>query len=139
MFIRGTLYTDGGARGNPGPAGIGVVLRWTDDHGQHEQAYKEYIGATTNNVAEYRALCKGFALAKGKGATHVECFLDSELVVKQLNREYRVKDKELQALFLQVWNCASAFTRCVFRHIPREENSQADALVNEAIDDALKN
>ncbi len=139
MKIQGTVYTDGGARGNPGPAGIGVVLRWVDDYGSHERMYKEYIGETTNNVAEYRALDSALTLARDVDIEDLTCHLDSELVVKQLNREYRVKDKELQALFLKVWNHASTFTRCVFQHIPREENSRADTLVNEAIDDALRN
>ena len=134
MHIKGTVHTDGGARGNPGPAGIGVVLAWEDDYGRHERMYKEYIGEATNNVAEYRALNHALTLAKKFDIEELTCYLDSELVVKQLNREYRVKDKELQQLFLQVWNLSSTFTHCRFHHIPREQNTRADALVNEAIE-----
>lgn len=148
------IYTDGGARGNPGPAGIGVVIlrgyvfpepsstavggvppvggrRVTDDvlweHG-------EYIGSTTNNQAEYRALIRGLEKAKELGAVEVRCFLDSELLVKQLNREYRVRDQGLAPLFMKAWNLAQSFQRISFTHIPREKNKRADALVNRALD-----
>lgn len=134
MLIHGTLHTDGGARGNPGPAGIGAVFTWTDDYGHHEREVQEYIGETTNNVAEYTALIRGLAIALEHDVQELTCFLDSELVVKQMNREYRVKDKDLQSLFLKVWNLSQSLKRCIFRHIPREENKRADTLVNAAID-----
>ncbi len=128
-----TLHTDGGARGNPGPAAIGYVLT----HGSSVAAkHGETIGETTNNVAEYTALIQGLAQAKTLGATHVDCKLDSLLVVEQLNRNYKVKDANLAKLFTQVWNLAQQFTKVTFSHIPREQNAAADALVNQALDAA---
>ncbi len=126
-----TLHTDGGARGNPGPAAIGYVIareqEVIDEHGQT-------IGDTTNNVAEYTALLRGLERALQLGATHVDCKLDSLLVVEQLNRNYRVKDATLAQLFTKVWNLTHSFQRVTFQHIPREQNSAADALVNRALD-----
>jgi ribonuclease HI len=129
------IYTDGGARGNPGPAGIGVVI-WNGNElvGRH----KKYIGEATNNQAEYQAIILGLEQAKKLGAEELECFLDSELVVKQLNREYKVKDKDLAPLFVRVWNLSLGFKKIIFRHVPREENREADKLVNEAIDHGTK-
>jgi ribonuclease HI len=126
------LHTDGGARGNPGPAGIGVVL---EIDGRKEQ-FKKYIGEATNNQAEYQALILGLEKAKAAGATEVECLLDSELVVKQLNREYKVKNEGIAPLFVKVWNLAQGFEKISFKHIFRESNKEADRLVNEAIDEA---
>lgn len=128
-----TLYTDGGARGNPGPAAIGYVL---SHDGVVVAQHGETIGETTNNVAEYTALLKGLTHAKKLGATHVECKLDSLLVVEQLNRNYKVKDANLAKLFTQVWNLTQEFSKVTFSHIPREQNKQADALVNQALDAA---
>ncbi|MBI2406515.1 MAG: ribonuclease HI family protein [Candidatus Harrisonbacteria bacterium] len=130
------IFTDGGARGNPGPAAIGAVIGG--------KPYGEYIGETTNNVAEYKALI--FALKKavallGKekaGATEVRCNLDSELLVKQLRGEYKIKDSALQPLFVEVWNAKQDFKSVTFTHIPREQNKLADKMVNEALDKALK-
>ena len=129
------IYTDGGARGNPGPSGIGVVI-WSGNElvGQ----YKKYIGKATNNQAEYKAVILALEEAKKIGAEELEFFLDSELVVKQINREYKVKDKGLAALFVQVWNLSMGFKKATFTHVPREKNKDADKLVNEAIDQALK-
>lgn len=132
--MKATLYTDGGARGNPGPAGIGAVLII----GNKVQRHKRYLGKTTNNQAEYQALIMGLEQAKIAGADEVECFLDSELVVKQLNREYKVKDKDLAPLFVKVWNLANDFKKADFKHIFREQNKEADLLVNEIIDEHLK-
>jgi ribonuclease HI len=126
------IFTDGGARGNPGPAGIGVVIQ--DAHGKTIAAFGEYIGETTNNQAEYRAMIAALERAKVLGATEVECHADSELLVKQLNRQYKVKSAGLAPLFVRVWNFAQAFTRCTFHHVRRERNKEADALVNAAID-----
>lgn len=129
------IYTDGGARGNPGPAGIGVVIWFGNElAGRH----KSYIGEATNNQAEYKAVILALLEAKKLGAEEAECFLDSELVVKQLNREYKVKDKDLAPLFVQVWNLSLGFKKVTFQHVPREKNKEADKLVNEAIDEALK-
>lgn len=124
------LHTDGGARGNPGPAGIGAVL----EIGGEKFFYKKYIGEATNNQAEYQALILGLEKAKDAEVEEVECLLDSELVVKQLNREYRVKDKDLAVLFVKVWNLAQGFKQVTFKHVFREQNKEADKLVNEAID-----
>lgn len=125
------IYTDGGARGNPGPAGIGVFIK---DVGE----YKEYIGETTNNQAEYRAVILALEKAKELGAEELEFFLDSELVVKQLNREYKVKNPDLAPLFLQIWNLNQGFKKVTFTHIRREQNKEADALVNKAIDEYIR-
>jgi len=129
-----TLYSDGGARGNPGPAGIGVVIYNTEK--QIVDKLSEFLGVATNNQAEYRAILAGIKKVKQLGATEVECYLDSELVVKQLNREYKVKNKDLAPLFLEVYNLSLGFKRITFTHIPRELNAVADALANEAMDRA---
>jgi len=125
-------YTDGGSRGNPGPAAIGVVLK--DEAGKNLTTFKEYIGETTNNQAEYKALVKALELAREFEAEEVVCYLDSELVVKQMRREYKVKDVGLSQLFVLVWNLSLGFKKISFHHIRREFNSEADALVNEALD-----
>lgn len=125
------IYTDGGARGNPGPGGIGAVI-WSGNEliGRH----KKYIGVATNNQAEYKAVILALEEAKKLGASELEFFLDSELVVKQLRQEYKVKDKELAPLFVQAWNLGFSFKKVTYTHIPREKNKEADKLVNEAID-----
>ncbi len=130
-----TIFTDGGARGNPGHAAIGGIL--IEQATKKKIPFSQYIGKTTNNQAEYKALIHALTLAHSKGATEVECFLDSELIVKQLNREYRVKDPGLGQLFLAVWNLCAGFKRISFRHIPREKNKVADALVNKALDEKM--
>ncbi len=132
-YMKAIIYTDGGARGNPGPAGIGVVIKF--DETTHY--FKKYIGKTTNNQAEYQALVMALEKAKELGATEVDCRLDSELVVKQLNREYRVKDKDLAIQFVKVWNLMANFKKVTFKHVFREDNKEADRLVNEAIDQAV--
>ncbi len=124
------IHSDGGARGNPGPAGIGVVI---EIEGK-KKMFKQYIGEATNNQAEYKALLLGLEKAKEIGVKEVECLLDSELVVKQLKREYKVRDKELALLFIKVYNLAQTFEKITFKHIYREDNKEADKLVNEAID-----
>ena len=131
-----TIYTDGGARGNPGPAGIGVVI--LDEQGNAVAKISKYIGEATNNQAEYKALIAGLAKAKELGAREILVFLDSELAVKQLNREYRVKDKDLAPLFVQVYNISLGFKKIVFKHVSREKNKPADKLVNLALDKAGK-
>ncbi|TSC95728.1 MAG: ribonuclease H [Parcubacteria group bacterium Athens1014_10] len=124
-------YTDGGASGNPGPAGIGVVIR--DQENKIIAEYSKYIGETTNNQAEYQALILALEKAKKMEAQEIDCYLDSELVVKQLNREYKVKDKDLGLLFIKAWNLSQGFKKINFHHIPREKNKEADALVKKAI------
>lgn len=133
------IYTDGGARGNPGSAGIGgVIQKYDESSGAYHtvQTIKAYIGETTNNQAEYQALLKTLTAAHNAGAQEVECLLDSELVVKQLNHEYKVKDQNLAPLFLKIWNLSQGFRKVTFKHIRREQNKEADRLVNEAIDEA---
>ncbi|MBI2410726.1 MAG: ribonuclease HI family protein [Candidatus Kerfeldbacteria bacterium] len=130
------IFTDGGARGNPGPAGIGGIVY--DDAGSVLAQVSEYIGTATNNQAEYTALWKTLSTAKNIGAQTVDCYLDSELVVKQMNREYRVKDQHLAKIFLQIHQLISTMGAVKFFHIPRERNAAADALVNQAIDRATR-
>jgi ribonuclease HI len=126
-----TLFTDGGARGNPGPAAIGYVIA---DGSAVLAEHGEFIGPATNNVAEYTALLRGLTHAKELGAKQVTCKLDSLLVVEQLNRNYKVKDAILAQLFTKVWNLTHDFQRVTFSYIPREQNAHADALVNAALD-----
>jgi len=128
------MFTDGGSRGNPGPAAVGVWLETL------RKKYGECIGTKTNNEAEYEALIFGLKKIKSlvgkdkaKQAT-VECLLDSELVVKQLNHEYKLSEAHIQQLFIQVWNGMLEFKKVTFAHIPREKNKIADAMVNEALD-----
>lgn len=130
-----TFFTDGGARGNPGPAASGA---YSEEVGE----FKRYLGKATNNQAEYTAIIIALEAAEQYCKTHpdvteVKMFMDSELCVKQLNREYKVKDPTLQQLFLRVWNLTLKFKRVTFTHVRREFNKQADRLVNEAIDQAL--
>lgn len=130
--MRVRVFTDGGARGNPGPAGFGVVIQ--DAQGKVIESFGEYIGETTNNQAEYRGMIAALERAKALGATEVEAFADSEILVKQLHRVYRVKNAGLAPLFVKIWNLAQSFTRCTFAHVRRERNREADAMVNATID-----
>ncbi|NMB48276.1 ribonuclease HI family protein [Candidatus Kuenenbacteria bacterium] len=128
-----TIFTDGGARGNPGPAGVGLVI--FDESGEKLLAtHKKYIGEATNNVAEYSAVILAMEEAKKMGAEELGFVLDSELVVKQLNGEYKVKNEDLGKLFIKIYNLRQQFRKVTFRHVPREQNKLADKLVNEAID-----
>ncbi len=125
------IYSDGGARGNPGPAGIGAVLK--NEKGQIIAQISEYLGVATNNQAEYKAIIRGLEEANKQGANHVEANLDSELVVKQLNGEYKVKNSGLAPLFLQIHDYRQNFKKIEFKHIKREFNKEADKLANEAM------
>ncbi len=129
---RATLHTDGGARGNPGPAAIGFVLTGI---GSTPILYKEYIGKGTNNQAEYRALLAGILRAQKEGVQDLMCYLDSELVVKQAKGEYRVKNEELKVLLGEIKKLFPSFRSITFEHIPRSKNAAADKLVNEALDE----
>ena len=132
------IYTDGGARGNPGPAAIGVVI--ADEKGAAIKKYSEYLGEKTNNGAEYQAII--FALKKVKALygkdkikqIEIEIRSDSELVVKQLNHEYKIQEENLQMLFIKIWNALIDFGQVKFIYIPREENKEADRLINECLD-----
>ncbi len=128
------IHIDGGARDNPGPAAIGVIIG--------NKSYQQTIGKTTNNVAEYRAAI--FALKKAKqllgkkrAIAEVEIKTDSELLYKQMNGLYKIKDKELQPLFIELWNLKQDFKRVGFTLIGRGENKEADRLVNRALDTLL--
>ena len=127
------LFSDGGSRGNPGEAAIGVILE-DPARGETLQELSECIGIETNNVAEYRALIEGLKIAQRFQPNRLICHLDSELVVKQLNGEYRVKMPTLEPLFDEVRELSMAFPDVVFKHIPRSDNHRADALVNKALD-----
>jgi ribonuclease HI len=128
------IYTDGGSRSNPGPAAIGV---WSP---QLDIAVGEYIGKATNNEAEYRAIIAALSYAKkklGKGnakEAQIEIRSDSQLIVEQLNGNYKVKEETLFKWFVEVWNRMQEFASVTMVHIPREKNKEADRLVNEALD-----
>ena len=128
------LWTDGGARGNPGPAAYAYVLEAED--GTVLDARGEAIGHATNNVAEYSALVAGLRRAAELGVTTLELRSDSELMVKQMRGEYRVKSKDLQGLFLDASRAAREVGRVSYTHVRREHNELADRLVNEALDAA---
>lgn len=125
-------YTDGGARGNPGPAALGVVVK--NESGKIVANYGEYLGHQTNNYAEYMALLSALKKSAALGATEVNCILDSELVVKQMQGLYKVKEPTLQKLFVQVYNVAQQFKKVTYRHTLRANNKEADSEVNKALD-----
>ncbi len=131
---RVVVNVDGGARGNPGPAAVAAVAATPE--GDVIERRGETIGTATNNVAEYRALLLGIALAREHGASEVELVGDSELVVKQVKGEYRVKDAGLRPLHAQVRAALEGFERWSIRHVRREQNAEADHLVNETLDEA---
>jgi ribonuclease HI len=133
------LHTDGGARGNPGPAAIGVVIEIEKD-GETEVIAElgETIGIATNNVAEYRAIIRGLEEAERLGADTVTCLLDSLLVVEQLNGNYRVKSADMKPLHARVQELRQRFALVTFQHVSREQNQEADRLVNDALDGKLR-
>lgn len=136
------ICTDGGSRGNPGPSAIGVVIKNTDEN--IIKKYGEFLGEKTNNEAEYEAVI--FALKKAKALfgkeaakkTEINIKMDSELVKKQLSGEYKIEEERLFPYFIKIWNLKIDFKKVEFQHIPREQNKEADKLVNEALD-ALEN
>lgn len=136
------IHTDGGSRGNPGPAAIGVVIEAGDKSLKKE--YGEYIGETTNNEAEYRAVI--FALKKLKALigkdkaaeADVLVHTDSELLTKQLNGEYKVMDSNIKDWFIEIWNLKQDFKNVTISHVYREKNTEADRMVNLALDTELK-
>ncbi len=155
------INTDGGARGNPGPAGIGVLI--ANEAGEIISRHKEYIGKATNNVAEYRALILGLQKARkisnfqyqipnqvhnspppplilrGGEEVELEIRMDSELIVRQMQGRYKIKDSGLKLLAEQAFGLIKNFEQVNFIHIPREQNKEADKLVNEALDEHLAN
>jgi ribonuclease HI len=132
--VRVLLYTDGGARGNPGPAAFAYVLQTED--GTVLASRGEAIGVATNNVAEYSALIAGLRHAVEIGVTELEVRSDSELMVKQMRGEYRVKNKALQELFLDAGGLARQLPAVTYTHVRREHNQLADQLLNDVLDAA---
>ena len=130
-----TINFDGGSRGNPGPAGIGVVVR--DGSGEVVQELGERIGEATNNVAEYRALLRGIELAAEHGGSELELIGDSELVVQQVDGKFKVKNAGLKPLHADVRRALQGFDSWSIRHVRRAENADADRLVNAALDGVL--
>ena len=130
--MRVTVHVDGGSRGNPGPAAIGVVITAAD--GRVLEELGETIGPATNNVAEYRALLRGLQRAGELGARELDVVNDSELVAKQLTGAYKVKHPAMRPLYLEAVAALSEFDQWAIRSVPRAENATADRLVNEALD-----
>lgn len=129
------IYTDGASRGNPGHAGIGVVI--FDGGGKVLEKFGEYIGRATNNIAEYKGLIAGLKRAKKYLPCSLSLYLDSELVVKQIKGEYRTKDEALKGYFEFARQLLSEFEKFQIKHIPRENNTTADKLANASIDEAV--
>jgi len=127
------LHVDGASRGNPGEAGFGIHV--TDPQGGEVASLFGYLGKATNNVAEYQALLHGLRFALARGASAVDVFSDSELVVRQLEGLYRVKNPGLQPLYREAQALIARFTRARLAHVPREQNREADALANRAVDE----
>lgn len=136
------VYTDGGSRGNPGPAGAGVAI--ADGKGNIIKGYSHFLGVKTNNEAEYEAVIFGLQKIKallGKEKiknTEVEFRLDSQLIVRQLNGQYKIEEERLFPLFIKIWNLKISFGPIKFSEIPREKNKEADRLANEAMDGGNK-
>jgi len=136
------VRTDGAARGNPGPASLGVVLIDSSSAGARKPdaapiaSVSEYLGTQTNNVAEYTAVLRALALAEELGARELDLLLDSKLIIEQLHGRWRVKDSKLTPLHAEAKERLARFARWTATHVPRAQNKQADALCNEAIDRA---
>lgn len=126
------VYTDGASRGNPGKASIGIIIYDLD--GQVLKKEKEFIGIATNNVAEYKAVIRGLEISTELGATGVMLYADSQLLVRQLSGEYKVKNEGLRPLYQQVKELTKNFENFSANHIPREQNKEADKLANVALD-----
>ncbi len=139
-----TIHCDGGARNNPGPAAIGIVISGIGNQESAIKGYSEFIGQATNNQAEYQAVI--FALKKSKQVfgkekiknLEIEIKSDSELLVNQLNGRYKIKDQDLQPLFFEIWNLKSDFAEVKFVQIPREKNKEADLLVNKELNNQVR-
>jgi ribonuclease HI/pterin-4a-carbinolamine dehydratase len=132
ILEKAKLFTDGGSRGNPGPSAIGVVILDMEDNVVKKSS--KYIGETTNNQAEYKALLEGLGLADESGIKELSVYMDSELIIKQINGFYKIKNPDLKPLFETVKDKALSFSRISFTHVPRAMNKLADELVNETLD-----
>lgn len=133
--MKASLHADGGARGNPGPAGIGVVLH--DSEGEVIGEIAEGIGEATNNVAEYSALIAGLEMALAKGVTDLDVYMDSELVISQLKGEWKIKNDRLRTLAVRARSLLNRFEHKSLQHVRREMNSDADRLANQGMDAAM--
>ena len=133
--MKATLHADGGARGNPGPAGIGVVLIAPD--GEVIDEIARGIGSATNNVAEYSALIAGLELALERGVTEIAVRMDSELVVSQVKGEWKIRNDRLRQLAVTARSLMSRFEKATIGHVPRERNADADRLANQGMDAAM--
>ncbi|MPZ70779.1 MAG: reverse transcriptase-like protein [Actinobacteria bacterium] len=132
--MKALLYTDGGARGNPGPAGIGAVL--TTPEGDLTGEVSRSLGHTTNNVAEYEAVIAGLELALERGVTEIDIRADSKLVVNQLRGEWKIKNDRLRGLAVNARRLMNLFEKARITHVRRAQNERADALANQAMDEA---
>ena len=134
MFSKIIIHADGGSRKNPGAAAIGIII--FDEERKKLESYKECIGNTTNNVAEYKALLKALQLAAKHTRKEVHIFMDSELIINQMNGVYKIKSADMLGLFQEVKDYERAFTKVVYNYVPRENKFQAmaDRLVNEALE-----
>jgi ribonuclease HI len=131
-----SLFTDGACRGNPGQGGAGAVL--LGENGEVLGTAKKFLGHCTNNIAEYRALILGLETALEHGTSVISIYLDSELLVRQIQGIYRVKNPDLKPLMVKIRDLLDRFDTWNIEHVPRSENAMADGLANEAIDEALK-
>jgi ribonuclease HI len=132
--VKVVVHVDGGARGNPGPAAAAAVVSTPD--GDVLDEARRVLGVATNNVAEYRGLLLGLERARALGADEVEIVNDSELVAKQMNGEYKVKHPDMKPLHAEATRALAAFAGWRIRSVPRAQNAAADALVNQALDEA---
>jgi ribonuclease HI len=128
------IHIDGASRGNPGPSSVGVIIR--DSKGQTLREHHRYLGEGTNNMAEYSALKDALNLAKELGATSVKVHSDSQLLVRQFNGQYRVKNARLFSYLVEIQSLRSQFASLELVHVPREQNKDADRLANAALDQA---
>lgn len=131
--MKGTLFSDGGARGNPGPAGAGGIVK-----GDKPLTVSQYLGTATNNQAEYTALILTLQKALQEGYSELDIYADSELMIKQLRGEYKVKNQQLLPLYLEAQKLLQQLKKWSLTHVRREYNKEADQLVNEAIDNELQ-
>lgn len=136
MVSKTIIYTDGGSRNNPGPSALGVVI--TDDKGKILKEYSHYLGEATNNQAEYEAVIFALQKARQLKIKELEIRIDSELIGKQLLGKYKIKDPDLQLLFIKAWNLRLDFKKFDIKIISREQNKKADKLVNQELDSRSK-